>query len=142
MKEGAPRRGEAWLYVCGVCLLVGCSSLGSSCLLKTQCSCNATSAAAAAAAVLPFPFSFSHSLSALPHSYALTLSRVLSSHSLLSHIHHYNSLPPNRLKKRKEFEDLVRRVGRWNLTVWAKVRWMWWGVYRGEGVGCGWVLRC
>jgi hypothetical protein len=26
-----------------------------------------------------------------------------------------------RLKKRKEFEDTVRRVGRWNLAVWAKV---------------------
>lgn len=27
-----------------------------------------------------------------------------------------------RLKKRKEFEDLARRVGRFNLTVWVKVR--------------------
>lgn len=27
-----------------------------------------------------------------------------------------------RLKKRKEYEDLVRRVGRWNLAVWAKVK--------------------
>jgi len=27
-----------------------------------------------------------------------------------------------RLKKRKEFEDTVRRVGRWSLGVWAKVR--------------------
>lgn len=26
-----------------------------------------------------------------------------------------------RLKKRKEFEDLARRVGRFNLTVWVKV---------------------
>jgi hypothetical protein len=26
-----------------------------------------------------------------------------------------------RLKKRKEFEDLVRRVGRFNLTIWVKV---------------------
>ena len=27
-----------------------------------------------------------------------------------------------RLKKRKEFEDLIRRVGRFNLTIWVKVR--------------------
>lgn len=27
-----------------------------------------------------------------------------------------------RLKKRKEFEDTVRRVGRWNHGIWAKVR--------------------
>lgn len=28
--------------------------------------------------------------------------------------------PPLRLQKRKEFEDQVRRVGRWNPTVWVK----------------------
>lgn len=28
----------------------------------------------------------------------------------------------HRLKKRKEFEDNVRRVGRWNHSVWVKVR--------------------
>ena len=27
-----------------------------------------------------------------------------------------------RLKKRKEFEDMIRRVGRFNLTIWVKVR--------------------
>ena len=27
-----------------------------------------------------------------------------------------------RLRKRKAFEDDVRRVGRWNLSIWAKVR--------------------
>lgn len=26
-----------------------------------------------------------------------------------------------RLNKRKEFEDLVRRVGRWSLNIWVKV---------------------
>ncbi len=26
-----------------------------------------------------------------------------------------------RLRKRKEFEDLVRRVGRWNMGTWVKV---------------------
>lgn len=27
-----------------------------------------------------------------------------------------------RLKKRKEFEDMIRRVGRFNLAIWVKVR--------------------
>ena len=26
-----------------------------------------------------------------------------------------------RLKKRKEFEDMIRRVGRFNLSIWTKV---------------------
>lgn len=29
------------------------------------------------------------------------------------------------MKKRKEFEDTVRRVGRWSLGVWAKVGAAW-----------------
>jgi len=30
-----------------------------------------------------------------------------------------------RLRKRKEFEDLLRRVGKWQPGVWVKVRWCW-----------------
>jgi crooked neck len=31
------------------------------------------------------------------------------------------------LRKRKEFEDLVRRVGRFSMSAWTKVRRWWWG---------------
>jgi hypothetical protein len=38
-----------------------------------------------------------------------------------------------RLKKRKEFEDMARRVGRFNLTIWVKVRMHAWGAAHGAG---------
>ena len=44
-----------------------------------------------------------------------------------------------RLKKRKEFEDLVRRVGRFNCAVWVKVRGQEWSGHDPARPAC---LRC